>query len=134
MPQIHGRVGALLANAKDCSAFTNKINFKQSGDSHDTTTFGQTGHTYAGGLTDGSVTVSGLYDNTAVTGPRATFQASLALVVPFKYRPEGVGTGKPETTFNVIITAYEESVAVADMVTWSAECAISGAVTTAAQP
>lgn len=134
MATIHGKVGAILINGKDCSVFTNKIDFKQSADSHDTTTFGQTGHTYAGGLTDGSVSVSGIYDNTAVTGPRASFQASLAVVVPFKYRPEGVGTGKPETTFNVVITAYEESVSVADMISWSGECAISGAVTTAAQP
>lgn len=134
MAQIHGKVGALLINAKDCSAFTNKIDFKQAADSHDTTTFGALGHTYFGGLTDGTVSLSGIYDNTAVTGPRAAVQASLGATVAFKYRPEGVGTGKPESTFNVVVTAYEESVAVADMIMWSGECQISGSVTTANQP
>ena len=133
MAMIHGKSGALLINAKDCSAFTNKIEWEQEADDHDTTTFGATGHTYAGGLTDGSVKLSGLYDNTTMTGPRASVQAALATVVPFKYRPEGVGTGKPESSCNVLVKSYKESVPVDDMVTWEAELTISGAVTTAAQ-
>lgn len=132
--QIHGKTGALLINAKDCSAFTNSIDFKQSADTSDTTTFGAAGHTYFGGLTDGTVSLKGIYDNTTVTGPRAAVQASLGATVVFKYRPEGVGTGKPESVFNVVVSAYEESVAVADMVMWSGEAKISGSVTTSAQP
>jgi hypothetical protein len=134
MAMIHGKVGALLINAKDCSAFTKSIDWEQTADDHDTTTFGNTGHTYAGGLTDGSVSLSGLYDNTTVTGPRAAVQASLGTVVAFKYRPEGVGTGKPESTCNVLVKSYKESVPVDDMVTWEAEVQISGAVTTTTQP
>lgn len=134
MAQVHGKVGAILVNAKDCSAFTNSIEWKQAADSHDTTTFGATGHVYFGGLTDGTVALKGVYDNTTVTGPRAAVQASLGATVPFKYRPEGVGSGKPESSCNVVVTAYEESVPVADMITWGAEFQISGAVTTANQP
>ena len=74
-----------------------------------------------------------MYDNTAMTGPRAAVQASLGATVAFKYRPEGVGTTKPESSCQVVVTSYEESVPVADMVTWAAELQISGAVTTTAQ-
>lgn len=134
MAVIHGKTGAILINAKDCSAFTNKIEWERKADDHDTTTFGATGHTYAGGLTDGSVKLSGLYDNTTVTGPRAAVEAALGTVVPFKYRPEGIGTGKPESTCNVLVTSYKESVPVDDMVTWEADCNISGTVTVTSQP
>jgi hypothetical protein len=134
MAMVHGKVGAILINTKDCSAFTNKIDWEQSADDHDVTTFGATGHVYAGGLTDGSVKLGGLYDNTTVTGPRAAVQASLGSVVAFKYRPEGVGSGKPESTCNVMVKSYKETVPVDDMVTWEAELSISGAVTTANQP
>lgn len=133
MAQVHGKVGAILIATKDCSAYTDTIEFDQSADSHDTTTFGATGHVYAGGLTDGKVSLKGTYDNTASVGPRGAIQANLGLVVAFKYRPEGIGTGKPESTFNVLVTGYKESVAVSDMIKWSADLNISGAVTTAAQ-
>jgi hypothetical protein len=133
MAQVHGKTGAILVNAKDCSAFTNSIEWDQSADTHDTTTFGQTGHVYAGGLTDGKVSLKGIYDNTAVTGPRAAVQSSLGATVAFKYRPEGIGTGKPESTCNVVVNSYKESVPVDDMISWEAELTISGGVTTAAQ-
>jgi hypothetical protein len=133
MAMIHGKVGAILIGTADCSAFTNSIDWDTSADTSDVTTFGATGHVYFGGLTDGKVKLAGLYDNTAVTGPRAAVQALLGQSVAFKYRPEGVGTGKPQSSCAVIVNSYKESVPVADMITWEAELTISGAVTTAAQ-
>ena len=134
MAQVHGKSGAILIATKDCSPYTNQIDWKQKADDHDTTTFGNTGHTYAGGLTDGTVSLKGIYDNTASVGPRAAIKVILGTVVAFKYRPEGVGTGKPETTCNVLVKTYEESVPVNDMVSWSAEFNISGSVADSVQP
>lgn len=133
MAMVHGKSGSVLIGTKDVSPFANKIDFEQTADDHDTTTFGATGHTYAGGLTDGSVKLSGLYDNTALTGPRAAIQAVLGTTVAFKYRPEGIGTGKPESSCQVLVKSYKESAPVDDMVTWEAELTISGAVTVGAQ-
>jgi hypothetical protein len=133
MAQVHGKDGAILVGTADCSPFTNSIDWDSSADTHDTTTFGATGHTYAGGLTDGKVSLKGIYDTTAITGPRAAVQAKLGLTVAFKYRPEGIGTGKPETSCQVVVNSYKESVPVADMVTWEAELTISGAATTTTQ-
>lgn len=134
MAQVHGKSGALLIATKDVSPYTKSIDFDQSADSHDTTTFGATGHTYSGGLTDGKVSLAGVYDNTASVGPRGAIKANLGLTVAFRYRPEGVGTGRPEDQFNVVVTGYKESVPVDDMIQWSADLQISGAVTTISQP
>lgn len=133
MAKVHGKNGAILVGTADCSPFTNSIDWDTSADTHDTTTFGNTGHVYAGGLTDGKVSLKGIYDNTTVTGPRAALQAHLGGSVAFKYRPEGVGDGLPESSCSVVVNSYKESVPVADMISWEAELTISGAVTTAAQ-
>ncbi|GAA2855377.1 hypothetical protein GCM10010472_10840 [Pseudonocardia halophobica] len=133
MATVHGKSGSVLLATKDCSAFCNSIEFEQTADDHDVTTFGATGHVYAGGLTDGSVKLAGIYDNTALTGPRAAVQAVLGTTVALKYRPEGVGTGKPESSCQVLVKSYKESVPVDEMISWEAELTISGAVTVGAQ-
>lgn len=129
----HGKNAVFKIGTNDISVYTNSVDFDQTADTHDTTCFGQTGHTYQGGLTDGKVQLKGLYDNTASTGPRAAIEGLLATTVAFTYEPEGTGTGKPQTTGNAVVNSYKESAPVADMVTWEAELTISGAVTSAAQ-
>ena len=37
------------------------------------------------------------------------------------YRPEGTGSGKPEAEVDVLVSSYEESAPVADMITFTAE-------------
>jgi len=133
MTQVHGKTAGFLVGTADISAVSNEIQVKQSADVADSTTFGNTGHTYLGGLTDGKVTVKGIYDNAATTGPRAAIQAHLGNVVACKYHPEGTGTGKPEDTFNAVVSAYEETAPVADIISWSAEFQISGGVTSGTQ-
>ena len=135
MAFIHGKNSAVLVNAKDLSAYVNKMDFDNKGDTHDVTTYGQNAKVYQGGLTDATITIEGIYDSTAVNGPRAVLQplaASLNVVVA-KHRPEGTGTGKPEDTVNVIVKGYKESSPVADMIKWTAELQCSGSVVTAAQ-
>lgn len=134
MAMVHGKTGAILVNAKDVSPYTNSIDWDQSADTSDVTCFGATGHAYFGGLTDGKVSLKGIYDNTASVGPRAAVQASLGASVAFVYKPEGTGTGKPQSTVQVVVNSYKESVPVADMITWEAELTISGAITTISQP
>lgn len=133
MAFVHGKGAIFKVGTNDISAFTNSVEFEATADTHDTTTFGQTGHTYAGGLTDGKVQLKGLYDNTTSTGPRDAIDAVLGTSVAFTYQPEGTGTGKVETTGNAVVKSYKETAPVADMVTWEAELTISGAVTTDVQ-
>lgn len=133
MAFVHGKSTYVSLDAKDLSAFCDNVAFNRSSDSHDVTTFGKNAHTFAGGLLNGTATVTGKYDNTALTGPRAVVQPMLGTVVPLIYRPEGVGAGKPEETVDALVTAYEQTNPVADMVTFSITLQLSDDVTSSAQ-
>lgn len=116
---VHGKGTQVTLAAADLSAFTNNVAFNRSADSYDTTTFGKSSHTYAGGLKDGTATLTGIYDDGA-TGPQAIIEPILGTVVTLIYKPEGTGTGRPTKTVSVLVTAYEETAPVADMIAWSA--------------
>ena len=137
MAFIHGKNTVVKVATKDLSAYTDSSEFNRSGDSHDTTTYAAatTGgaHVYEGGLTDSKFKMSGTYDSTAVTGPRAALNPLLATTVAVIRMPEGTGTGKPQDSFNAVLTGYVETNAVADMIKWSAEFQVSGAVNMTAQ-
>lgn len=121
-------------NGNNIAAFCGSIEVSRSVNTLQTTTFSAGGHTYQGGMTDGSLSLSGTYDDGA-TGPKATIEPLMVdgQLVEAIYRPEGTGSGKPEQTFDVLITSYQESSAVGEMIQWSAEGQISGAVTDSTQ-
>lgn len=133
MAFVHGKGAAITVDSTDISAFCNNIAEKRSADSHDTTTFGATGHTYQGGLTDGTYTLTGTYDNAGTSTPKEALEGNLGTVVTFEYDEEGGTTGTSKTTGSALVTAYEETAPVADMITWSATLQISGAVTIGSQ-
>lgn len=126
MAFVHGRFTAVSLDGNDLSEYTNNTAFNRSADSHDTTTYGRNSKTYQGGLKDGTATISGVYDNTALSGPGAVIRPLLGETVPFVYQPEGEGTGRPLATVDVVVTGYEETSPVADMVTWSCSLQLSG--------
>jgi hypothetical protein len=66
MAFIHGKDTFVSINGVNLSAYSNKTEFKRTRDSHDVTTFGNNVHIYQGGLGDGTATLEGIYDNTAV--------------------------------------------------------------------
>jgi hypothetical protein len=131
---VHGRNTVVTVATKDISPYCKTSSFEATADVHDTTGYGATAHTKAGGLLDGSFTVSGTYDSTASTGPRAALAGQVGASLAIVRKPEGTGTGKPQDAFTGILKKYTETSPVDDMVTWSADFEISGAVTTTAQP
>lgn len=128
----HGKDTYVSLDGTDLSAFTNNTQYTNTADSHDTTTYGKNAHTFKGGLKNGTCTISGVYDD-GMAGPRATIQPMVGTNVPFVFRPEGTGSGLPEDTVDVLVTSYQETSPVADMVTWTAELQLSDDVTTADQ-
>jgi hypothetical protein len=134
MAFVHGKTTKITIAAKDISPYTKTSSFEKSADMHDTTGYGATDHTKAGGLGDGKFTCSGTYDNTASVGPRNALLALVGTTVACVRNPEGVGTGKPNDAFSGVLTKYVETNPVDDMVTWSAEVEISGAVVTTTLP
>lgn len=134
MAFIHGKGTVVTLDGDPMTEYSNSVTFSRSADSHDVTTFGKNSKVYQSGLKDGTATIEGIYDNTALVGPGAVFRpliggASVVLV----YRPEGTGSAKPESEVDVIVTSFEETSPVADMVTWSAELQFSDDIDDTAQ-
>lgn len=134
MSKQHGKRTVIKVGAVDISTYTNASELTRQSDSHDTTTYGNDSHRYSGGLLDGKFVMSGLYDTTAVTGPRALLRPLIGVDGTVITRQvEGTGVGKPQDVFTALLTSYVESNPVADMVTWTSEWAIDGDVNPAPQ-
>lgn len=126
MAFVHGKGAVTSVDGKDLSVYSNSITFTRTADNHDVTTFGKNSKVYFQGLKDGTASVEGTYDGTASTGPGAVLRPLVgAASVDMIYRPEGTGTSKPTATVDVFVTSYEESVPVADMITWTADLQLS---------
>jgi hypothetical protein len=103
------------------------VSFPQSVDTAETSTFGSSAKSYVVGLTGSTVSVSGNFD--------ATVDALLAGIlgqaasVSFEYGPEGSTNGFVKYTGECFLTSYEKSGAIGDVVTYSAEFQVTGAVT-----
>jgi hypothetical protein len=127
MAFVHGKGNVVSIDGKAMTAYATSVTFTRTADSHDVTTFGNNSKVYRVGLKDGTGKLEGIYDNTASTGPQAVLRPMIgAAGVDLIYRPEGTGTGKPTSTVSVLVTSYEESNPVADMITWKADLQFSG--------
>jgi hypothetical protein len=122
MTNVHGSGTFVSLDGEDVSPFTNSTTFGDGSDVHETTTYGRSRKTYFAGLGDGKITIGGFYDNGA-TGPRAVIKPLMAAGDPveFIYRPEGTGAGLPQSKVDVVISSFNESSPVGDMVTWTCE-------------
>lgn len=128
MTKVHGKNVYISLDSVVVTGFSNSVDWTRSADSHDVTCFGATYHTYFGGLGDGKITLGGIYES-GVGGVRDVVQDVVGTNVTLIYGPEGNATGKPKTTVTVLVTSYQETAPVADMITWKSECQPSGAPT-----
>ncbi len=133
MAFIHGKNTYISLGGTDLSAYTNASELERTGDTSDVTTYGKDSHVYSGGLKDAKASISGIYDNTAVSGPRAVIEPLVGTSATLIRRPEGTGSGKPQESVTVFVTKYTETNPVADMVTWSADLQCSDAITKSSQ-
>lgn len=113
----------------DISSYVNNVDFPQTADVAETTTLGASNKTYIVGLKDATISLSGLWDATAdaifgaVVGQSATLS--------FEYSPEGTSVGAIKYTGEAIMTNYAKSSPVGDVVGYSADLQVTGAVTRA---
>lgn len=116
---------------RDLSADLNSVNVNRGNDVHDKTTYGQTGHRWAVGLTNGTVTIAGFYSVTALTGTQTVLASLLGtdIEVAWEYGPEGDASGKPKESGSAVLVSFDKSAPVADLVSFTATFNISGAVT-----
>lgn len=132
----HGSVATLEIDPAGGTSYTavttylNDSSPAQDIDTPETTTFGKTAKTYIPGLEDGTFSLSGLYDPTA----DALFTSMKRVIVTFRYRPTGAGTGKPEFTGSAILTSYKLGTKVDEAATIEAELQVTGGLIRASQP
>lgn len=132
MPFRHGKNTVVLVNEYNLSSYFNEATTANSIETSETTTYGAAGgsKTYVTGLNDGTVSVSGLFD-----GDTAAIDAVLTSVlgsdtdVNFTVAYDGGMTiGARCATGQSIMTSYEVSSPVADVVSTSAEFQPDGGV------
>lgn len=119
--------------SRNISIYLNSVEFGPSNDVLDTTTYGAVGHTFVTSLTNGTITISGLWDKTASTGSDTVLFGLIGVTggAPraFIYGPEGSTATNVKYTGSVVVQDYSQSAPVADLVTFSATLQVSGAVT-----
>lgn len=113
----------------DISNTLTDVGFPQTIETAETTSFGSSAKTYIVGLTDATVSLSGNFD--ATVDAHLAGIAGQAATVSFEYYPEGTTTGNVKYSGEAILTSYEKSGAVGDVVQYSAELQVTGAVTRA---
>lgn len=133
MTTVHGKVTVLTVATKDISPYCKTSTLERGAAVHNTTGYGVDDELNAGGLRNGKFTVSGVYDNTVSVGPRNALNTLVGTVCAITRKVEGTGTGKPLDTFNAVLEKYVETSPHDDMVTWSADFTVSGAVAATTQ-
>mgnify|MGYP001389225907 CR=1 FL=1 len=127
MAFVHSKGTAVSLGEQDLTRYVNSCTVTRTAEAQDVTTLGNDSMVYAPGLKDGTATIEGIYDDTQTTGPGAVLRPLVgAPAVPFVWQPEGAGSGRPMATVDALVTSYEESSEVPNMVTFSVELQFSG--------
>jgi hypothetical protein len=126
---VEDSVGTTLRNL---STNLNNVEFNRSPDVHEDTTYGNTGKTKKGGLTDGQINLAGFWDKTALTGTETVLDSLVGLFDPvdFEWGPEGNSTGKIKKSGKAVLSAYNVSAPVGNLIAFTAVLDMSGAITT----
>ena len=101
------------------------VSFPQTIDTAETTAFGSTNKSYIVGLKDTTISVSGIWDATVDGYISGTEPASRSFI----YGPAGSTSGNVKYTGEAILTNYNTNNPVGDVVTFSADFQVTGAVT-----
>lgn len=111
----------------DISNTLNSVSFPREAETLETTSFGSSDRSYVVGFKNQTISVEGSFD--------ATVDAHLAAIlgqeasVSFEYGPEGSTATFTKYTGECLMTSYETTAGVGDIVAYSAEFQITGAVT-----
>ena len=128
-----GRLASLSIGGTVIQAYLDNAALNVTGDTSDTTVFGNTWKTAIAGLLGATISGSGFYDPTASTGPQAVLWAALTGLVPVAavYYPGGNTSGQRSYTCSVLVTSLPETAAIGAAVTFSFDLLVTGAVTPA---
>lgn len=122
MATAKGKNLVVLINGTDISQYCDSNEHHVKPDIIDKTTYGKDAHVKEGTLLDGNGSIGGIYDTSAVAGPRAILEALVGQTVPYIRRVEGTGSGKPQNSVSVVVGEYVETAPVGEIVRWT--CAL----------
>jgi predicted secreted protein len=117
----------------DLSDVIEDISFSRSLETAETTTMGNSAKSYITGLSDATISVSGKFDATIdaqINAVQAGLSDGTITSSSWTYRANSgtVGAGNPEYQGEALITSYEVSASVGDVVTFSLELQVTGAI------
>ena len=122
----HGKRTAVLFNGTDMSPFLNEATTTQEIETAETTAFADEDKTYIVGLADGTISTSGMFDSSAGASD-AVLQGMIQQDDnTFTVLPEGSALGRRAILANGMLTSYEVSSPVSDVVAISAEIQADG--------
>lgn len=107
------------------------ITFGQENELADITIIGDEGRKWRQGLTNSTIQITGLWDQTASTGSHTVLQSLVGLEVTtgFEAGPQGNTTGQVKLSGECVLASYEWNSDVGDMVLFTAQFNIHGDVT-----
>lgn len=113
---------------RELTTYARNATMPRSVDTAEASTFGDDDKVYVAGLRDATLTIEGLHDATVdgyLTGllggtPR-----------PWAFCPRGSASSNVKFSGSAILTSYEPDADLGDVVGWSAEFQVSGAITRA---
>ena len=112
-------------SSRNISNTLTDVSFPQTIDTAETTAFGSSNKSYIVGLKDTTISVSGIWDATVDGYLSGTEPASRSFI----YGPAGSTGGNVKYTGEAILTNYSQSNPVGDVVTFTADFQVTGAVT-----
>jgi hypothetical protein len=132
MAFVHGKgtsfkLDIAAGTLTDITSYLTSVSMPRSMETGETTVFGQSAKTYIVGLTDATISFEGNWDS-VVDGYLAGVVGQSA-TLSFEYGPAGTAVGAIKYTGEGILTSYETSNGIGDVVTFSAELQVSGAIT-----
>jgi hypothetical protein len=119
---VHGKGTQILLNQYDLSQYFNSVDSSQSIETADTTGFGSSAKSYITGLSDATLSLSGMFEQSA-SGSDAVLQTALgAAVTPIITIIQGSGViGNVATLAKAHETSYSISTPVGDVVSISVD-------------
>jgi len=118
----------------DLSSYLDDVGFPQSIETGETTTFGVAGgsKTYVVGLNDRTISLAGKWDSTLDAHVAAVIAAQADGTVAsssFEFGPAGSASGRVKYSGEALVTSFEVTNPVGDVVTFSCELQVTGQVT-----
>jgi hypothetical protein len=125
----HGKAGHFTIDGVDLTEYLTDISLEESVDTAEVSTMGSDDKEFVEGMAGSTISLSGVWDETAVTGPDVTLSGLKgAGANPFVYGPAGGDPGDVTYTGSAILTSYARTTPVGGAVAFTAGFQVTGAV------